>query len=131
MRVFKGKAFGRFARKERIADATLCGAVDAASRGLIDADLGGGVIKQRIARSGEGKSGGYRSIVLFRQGDKAFFVHGFAKNDQANLSKDEVRAFKLLASEMLQYGADALSKALGNGTLIEVNCHGDEDQDLP
>lgn len=89
------------------------------------------MIKQRIARSGEGKSGGYRSIVLFRQGDKAFFVHGFAKNDQANLSKDEVRAFKLLANEMLQYPADALSKALGNGTLIEVICNGDEDQDLP
>lgn len=75
MRVFKNKSFARFCRRARITDAVLCGAVDAASRGLIDADLGGGVIKQRIARHGEGKSGGFRTIILLRICERALFVH--------------------------------------------------------
>jgi hypothetical protein len=127
MRVFKGKAFARFARKERIPDRTLCAATDTTNKGLIDADLGGGVIKQRIGRPGEGKSGGYRSIILFRREDKAFFVHGFAKSAVANLEPNELKAFKLLAGEMLRYDQGALAKALGNGTLIEVICNGDQD----
>ena len=80
VRVFKSKRFAKFARKERISDATLCQSVLDAERGQIDADYGGGVIKQRIARPNEGKSGGYRSIILFRRGERAFFVYGFAKH---------------------------------------------------
>ena len=99
VRIFKNKSFARFARKARIADAALCEAVGNAERGLIDADLGGGVIKQRIARSGGGKSGGFRTIILFRAGARAFFVHGFAKNDQDNIRDDELAAFKMLAAE--------------------------------
>ena len=72
MRIFKSKRFARFARKERISDGKLCKAVKDAERGLIDADYGGGVIKQRIARPNEGKSGGYRSIILFRRGRRSF-----------------------------------------------------------
>ena len=77
MRVFKNKWFTKFAQKEDISDATLCEAIKDAEAGRIDADYGGGVIKQRIARPNEGKSGGYRAIILYRQGDKAFFVYGF------------------------------------------------------
>lgn len=122
MRVFKNKSFARFCRKARITDAVLCGAVDAASRGLIDADLGGGVIKQRIARHGEGKSGGFRTIILFRICERAFFVHGFAKNERDNIRDDELDAFKMLAAMMMAYGDDALDKAIENGTLTEVMC---------
>jgi hypothetical protein len=71
--VFKTKSFARFARKARITDVALCAAVADAARGLIDADLGGGVVKQRIARQGEGTSGGFRTIILFRAGKRAFF----------------------------------------------------------
>ena len=85
VRVFKSKRFAKFARKERISDASLCKAVKNADAGLIDADYGGGVIKQRIARPNEGKSGGYRSIILFRRGVRSFFVFGFAKSEQANI----------------------------------------------
>ena len=122
MRVFKNKSFARFCRKARVADAVLCGAVDAASRGLIDADLGGGVIKQRIARQGEGKSRGFRTIILFRICERAFFVHGFAKNERDNIRDDELDAFKMLAAMMMAYGDDALDKAIENGTLTEVMC---------
>lgn len=124
MRVFKNKPFARFARKARIADTVLCEAVSAASRGLVDADLGGGVIKQRIARTGGGKSGGFRTIILFRHGERAFFVHGFAKNERDNIRDDELAAFRMLAAEMLAYDDQALAMAIGNGTLTEVKCDG-------
>ncbi len=81
MRIFKNRPFERFARKARLEDEILRKAVADAERGLVDADLGGGVIKQRIARQGGGKSGGFRTIILFRLGERAFFVHGFAKNE--------------------------------------------------
>jgi hypothetical protein len=119
MRIFKTKAFIRFMRREAIKDDQL-GAVERAEEGLVDADLGGGVIKQRIARAGEGKSGGYRAIVVLRRGERGFFVHGFAKNDQGNITKDEVKAFKKLASELLSYHDDHLRNVLKHGTLVEV-----------
>jgi hypothetical protein len=123
VRILKNKAFSRFARKARITDAVLCATIADASRGLVDADLGGGVVKQRIARQGGGKSGGFRTIILFRIGERAFFVHGFAKNEQDNIRDDELAAFKLLAAEMLAYDDEALAKAIGNGTLTEVVCN--------
>ena len=80
MRTFKTKAFTRFADKAGISEAALCRAVRDAERGLIAADLGGRVIKQRIARARQGKSGGFRTLIVFRTGARAIFVHGFAKN---------------------------------------------------
>jgi hypothetical protein len=85
LEIFRTKGFTRFARRHRIEDAALCEAVSRAERGLIDADLGGGVIKQRIARPGQGRSGGFRSIVLYRVRTRAVVVHGFAKSDQDNI----------------------------------------------
>ena len=79
MRTFKTKAFSRFAGREGIDDAALCEAVGRARSGSVDADLGGGVIKQRIARKGGGRSGGFRTIILFRRGELAFFVYGFCQ----------------------------------------------------
>jgi hypothetical protein len=83
--VFKTKAFVRFARRARIADADLWRAAEQANQGLIDADLGGGVIKQRIARAGQGKSGGSRTIIAFKTNDRAIYIYGFEKKDQANI----------------------------------------------
>ncbi len=91
---------------------------------MIDADLGGGVIKQRIARKGQGKSGGFRSIVLFREGEHSFFVYGFAKSGQSNIRKDELKVFRMLAFEMLGLNDEALGAAMENGTIKEVICDG-------
>ncbi|MCK6450081.1 MAG: type II toxin-antitoxin system RelE/ParE family toxin [Alphaproteobacteria bacterium] len=124
MRVFKTKAFARFAAHEEIADVELCDAVRRAEQGLIDAGLGGGVVKQRLARKGQGKSGVFRSIVLFRRGEKAFFVYGFAKSGRDNIRRDELMAFRKLADEMLAYGEEALEAAMRNGTIMEIRCHG-------
>jgi len=93
LRIFKNAWFSRFARRENIRDAVLIDAVARAERGIMDVDLGGGVIKQRIARPGQGKSGGYRSIILFRKGVDAFFVYGFAKSDRENIEDDELEKF--------------------------------------
>lgn len=99
-RVFKSKWFQRFAKKEGIEDEALMDAIDRAEKGQIDANLGGGVLKQRIARPGEGKSGGYRSIALFRQGERAVFMYGFPKGGRDNSKADEEKAFKEAAKHV-------------------------------
>jgi hypothetical protein len=124
MRLFKTKTFARFAAKESIPGPALQDAIRRAEAGLIDADLGGGVIKQRLARRGQGKSGGFRSIILFRRQATAFFVYGFAKNDRDNIDRQELRAFRLLAAEMLAMDEKALMAALKNGTIMEIEGDG-------
>lgn len=121
MRLFKTKPFARFAAKEGIRDSVLRDAVRRAEAGLIHADLGRGVIKQRLARQGQGKSGGFRSIILLRRDAMAFFVYGFAKNDRDNIDRQELRAFRLLAAEMLEMDERALAAALRNGTIMEID----------
>jgi len=86
MRTFKTRWFARFARREGMSDEALREAIERAERGLIDADLGGGLIKQRIARPGGGRSGGYRTIIAYRIADRAVFLDGFAKSEQGNIS---------------------------------------------
>ena len=105
-------------------DAKLCEAVERAAKGLVDADLGGGVIKQRIARPGQGRSGGVRALVLFRRGERAFFVHGFAKSAREDLRRDELKALRELADEMFGQDARGLDAMLANGTISEVDCDG-------
>lgn len=118
--VYKTKPFGRFARKARISDRDLWEAARLASLGLVDADLGGGVIKQRIARTGEGKSGGSRSIVLFRFKGRAVFVYGFEKKDLGNIKADELEAFRELADVILGYSEEEMAKRVADGALIEI-----------
>ena len=123
VRIFKSKWFVRFAHKERISDAKLCEAISDADKGNVNADYGGGVIKQRIARPGQGKSGSYRSIIYYRRGDKAFYVYGFSKKDRDNIADDEVREFKRQAKLTLALSDADLSKLLANETYQEVDCH--------
>ncbi|MFC2506024.1 MAG: type II toxin-antitoxin system RelE/ParE family toxin [Kingella sp. (in: b-proteobacteria)] len=121
MRIFKYKQFCKFAAKQSISDTDLYEAIKRAENGLIDADLGGGVIKQRIARKGQGKSSGYRSIILFRRGDKAFFVHGFAKNDRDNISTQELHLFKSLALDTFMLNEAQLTSLLLANELTEIH----------
>jgi len=123
VRIFRNKPFTRFAWKAGIGDAVLCETIQEVTRGLIDADLGGGVIKQRIARRGQGKSSGFRVLIVFRAGTRAFFIHGFAKNEKDNIEKTELLALKKLASELLGYDDKAIARAIASGTLVEVMCN--------
>jgi len=120
LKVFKNAWFGRFARKEKISADALWDAVERAENGQIDADLGGGVIKQRIARPGESKSKGYRSIVLFRKGELSFFVYGFSKSELGNIRTDEEAQFKKMAKHVLSLTDAQLSKLVANGQFEEV-----------
>ena len=120
MKVFQNAWFGRFARKEKISADALWDAVERAENGQIDADLGGGVIKQRIARPGESKSKGYRSIVLFRKGELSFFVYGFSKSELGNIRADEEAQFKKMAKHVLSLTDAQLSKLVANGQFEEV-----------
>jgi hypothetical protein len=120
VRIFKSSWFQRFARKEGIADVTLCDAVARAERGQIDADLGGGVIKQRIARPGQGKSKGYRTIIFFRRGDKAFFEYGFAKSQRANVNEYDIEKYKEAAKHVLELTDRHLAELLKRGDFVEL-----------
>ena len=120
MRIYKSRWFVRFARKERIADAKLLEAIQNAEKGLVDADYGDGLIKQRIARPGEGKSGGYRSIVLFRKGERSFFIYGFAKSDQGNIDESDEREFKALAAVLLNASEEELAELIERGKYQEI-----------
>lgn len=124
MKVFKNAWFGRFARKENISAQVLWDAVDRAEKGLVDADLGGDVIKQRIARPGDSKSKGYRSIVLYRKGDKAFFVYGFTKSDLGNIRDDEQEQFKKAAKSVLALSDEQIHQLIENGQFEEVKKDG-------
>ena len=123
MQIFKNKWFSKFAKEEGIQDKELCETVRDAEKGLIDADYGGGVIKQRIARPNEGKSGGFRSIILYRQGEKAFFVFGFPKKDKDNIKIDEVRWFKKMAKSTFALSEDQLEKLIKTGDFRPVKCY--------
>ena len=90
MRIFKTRWFARFARRQGVADRSLVEAVARAGRGLVDADLGGGIIKQRVARAGQGRSGGHRMLIAYRVGDRAVFLYGFAKNERDNIEPNEL-----------------------------------------
>jgi hypothetical protein len=118
--VYKSKVFARFAKKARIIDSDLWKAAQLANKGVIDADLGGGVIKQRIARAGEGKSGGSRSIILFRKDDRAVYVYGFEKKDLANIRPDELEASRELAKVILGYTKAEIEKRVEDGALFKV-----------
>ena len=124
MRVFKNKWFQKWAAKEGLDDEALRAAFEEMENGLIDAELGGHVVKKRVALPGRGKRGGSRTLVVYQQADKAFFVYGFAKNERANINDKELKALKLLATQLLGYTNPALIKAIEAGELIEVNNDG-------
>lgn len=126
-RIYKNRWFAKFARREGISDAMLVAAVDQANRSVIDADLGGGVIKLRVAREGGGKSGGYRTLVFFRHEERAVFAFGFAKSDKANLNAVELRTYKQAAKIVLGLTQAQIDTEVREERLFEVS---DDAQDL-
>ena len=122
MRVFKTRAFGRFARKARIGDAQLCEAIERAERGVIDADLGGHVIKQRVARPGRGRSGGYRTLIAHHAGTRAVFLFGFAKNAQENIMASDLDDLRRAARSYMALSGVEIKEAITGGKLTEVDC---------
>ena len=122
METFKTKVFARWAGKEKLCDDALCRAIREINSGLVDADLGGGLIKKRIAAEGRGKSGSFRTLIAFRSGDRGVFLYGFGKNERDNIDEKEKKALKLLAKQFLDFETKDLRAAVEAGVLIEVTC---------
>lgn len=112
MRIFKNAWFECFARKQCIPDKALLEAIERAEKGQIDADLGGGVIKQRVGRKGQGKSRGFRTTILYHSARRAFFVYGFAKSERDNIDDDEEAQFKKAAAHVLGLTDEQLAQLI-------------------
>jgi hypothetical protein len=121
--IYKTRSFARWVKREGLADRDLCDAVVEMQKGLIDARLGGGLVKKRVARSGHGKRGGYRVILASNFGDRWVFMFGFAKNERDNVDDDELRLMKRLASAFLEMDDRMLKQALTSGEILEIH-HG-------
>jgi hypothetical protein len=119
VRIYKTKVFARFALKERVSDESLSEAIDRANQGLVDANLGGHVIKQRVARKGQGRSGGYRVLIAFRIKDLAIFLYGFAKNERDNIDEQELATLKDLAAAWMSSNEN-VQRDYKIGLLLEV-----------
>lgn len=122
MWVFKTKEFARFVRREKIADSSLCEAVVRAERGLVDADLGGGLIKQRVARPGRGRSGGFRTLIVYRARTRSVFVYGFAKSERDNIERDELAFWRTVAAAYLAMDETGLKALIALDELMEIIC---------
>ncbi len=122
MAIYKTRWFDRWAGKQGIGTQALCKAVREMTEGLYEADLGGGLLKKRIARHGQGKSGGFRTLIATNKGNRWIFVFGFPKNERGNIDKDEEQALKGLAAHLLALTAQGIAQAQQAHELIEVNC---------
>ncbi|MXZ81369.1 MAG: type II toxin-antitoxin system RelE/ParE family toxin, partial [Gammaproteobacteria bacterium] len=122
-RVFRTRSFSKWMKKAGVTDNALCGAVSEMVQGLIDADLGGGILKKRIAIFGRGKRGGARTIVATRMTDRWFFLYGFEKNEKSNIDKDELKALQELAKQYLEFSAMEIDQAIEDELFSEI-CNG-------
>ena len=120
MQIYAVKGFERFRRKERIAKKVLVEAIDRAISGLIDADLGGGLVKQRVARPGHGKRGGYRTIIAYQAEKRAVFLFGFAKNAKDNIAPDDLAHWRLIGADLLAATEKAIEQAVSDNELMEI-----------
>ena len=125
-RVFKTRHFSRWMRKTELTDSALCAAVSEMAAGLIDADLGGGVLKKRVALPGRGKSGSSRTLVATNKGTRWFFVFGFEKSERANVSAKEVEAVRRIADDLFRLSSSELDAHVATESLKEI-CHDNED----
>lgn len=118
--IIKTKKFDRWARKAALTDALLRRAVEEMVRGLVDADLGGGVFKKRVGLPGRGKSGSVRTLLATNRRDRWFFLFGFEKNDRTNISSKELEALQLLAGDLLSLKNEQIRNGIDDGAFLEV-----------
>ncbi|MEN9480321.1 MAG: hypothetical protein RLZZ298_1716 [Pseudomonadota bacterium] len=120
MRVFKTRVFERWARKAGISDTSLLKAVSDIEGGLIDADLGGNLFKQRVALPGRGKSGSTRTLLATRFAGTLYFLFGFEKKDRDNITQRELAIYQSLANTLVGFSNDQIDTALKANELMEV-----------
>lgn len=124
-RVFRTRTFTRWMAKVGLTDKALCEAVAEMGQGLVDADLGGHVVKKRVALPGQGKRGGARTIVATKLAERWFFLYGFGKNERGSIDQDELKVFREMAKELLGFDERQLATAMSAGEIVEV-CDGND-----
>ena len=112
--------FHNWGKSEGLADEILGLSVNEIEKGLFEANLGGGLYKKRIAIHGKGKRSGYRTLIAYKKGEKAFFIHGFSKNTQSNITESELKVYRKLAKDILEMDSTIIKKMVSNGKLVEV-----------
>lgn len=120
MMILKLKSFHRWSRSENVTDRAIKEAVEEIKRGLVDGNLGGGLLKKRVSRDGEGKRGGFRTLLAYRNDDRAIFILGFPKSERDNVEKDELEKFKKIAKSLLLVTDVEIKQAISRGELVEV-----------
>jgi len=130
LRVFATRWFTRFARSERISDERLCEAIARAEQGSVDADLGGNLIKQRVARTGGGRSGGYRTLIAYQTARRSVFLYGFAKSEQDNIDARRLAELKTLSRRFISLTDAEIRNLLNAGEMREVDYEGQDEQEV-
>jgi hypothetical protein len=123
MRVLYDKEFSRFVKRSGLTEEMLCVTAKEIERGLVDAHLGGFLIKKRVRKPGMGKSGGYRTIVAYQHGNRLMFLHGFDKNDKDNITSRELSALHEFGDLYMSYAEAKVDELVACGLLTEVRCH--------
>ena len=113
-------SFHRWAKREKLTDQVLKKIAEEVASGLIDADLGGGLFKKRFAKAGQGKRGGYRSLLAFKQNGRAVFLLGFSKNDRDNIEETQLKELKKLSKIFLMMSEKKIKTLIKDKKLIEV-----------
>lgn len=121
MLILKTRMFQQWAKSQKLEDSKLIDAVNEMNLGLIDADLGSGLYKKRVAKPGFGKRSGYRTLVAFRSERRAIFCFGFAKNEKENISDSQLRMLKKLAKDYLHLPINQIERLIDRTRLCEVN----------
>ena len=120
VKAYKTRLFNKWAKKNKVSDSDLYSALEEIEKGLVDADLGRKLVKKRVKRQGSGKSGGYRTILAYITGKKAFFLYAFGKNQKSNITESEKSALEILGNSLLKMSETDIVKRLKDGSLIEV-----------
>jgi len=118
--LLKLNSFNGWSKSEKLSDKILRKTAEEIARGLLDADLGGGLIKKRVARPGRGKRGGYRTLLAFKQNTRSIFLFGFAKNEMGNLEAAQLKELKRLAKKFLTMPDEKIHQLIATKQLIEV-----------
>ncbi len=120
MKKLMTRHFAKWAKKRKLSINGLSGALDEVGKGSFEADLGGHLVKKRIRFQGQGKSGSGRTIICYKEGDLAIFIHGFSKKEKSNLSSQELVALKEFAKVLVKFSPKELSVAIEKCDFIEV-----------
>ena len=120
MRVFKIKAFSKWAGKQRLTDAVLNAAITEMENGLFEANLGGNLYKKRVRLPGQGKRGSTRTLIAYKKDNRAFFIYGFEKGQRSNITRKEEQALKIFGETLLDWPELELEKRIIDGELVEI-----------